>query len=445
MRKLSNLALIAITISAIVNLRGISIMASNGYLTLILSVAAALFFMLPSAFVCAKLSIQTQQRGGVYEWVQRTFGQRWGFVAIWMEWINNVVGFPASLASLVGMFYLFIQGSMPNPGLFTLSMLVLVWFGVLYNHWPLVISSSLNIIGTLGTLLIATLILVLGVVWLTTNPGSAHSLHPDITGHWSNQVALFVSFIGAYSGMQITGFHVADVAEPKKQYPIALTVSAILILVMMLGSSFIMALLIPREQLNVIAGIEQMVQLFFIHFHWPHLGNLISLFVLLALLASFSAWFIGPARGMQVALSDAGMKNSISRLNRFGMPTGLLILQGVITSVLVMLFVILPSVKAAFFLLIAMTSQFTAFMYVMIFAAGYRLIARTVFSKFVCVLGMLSCSVGFMVGIFAPSQMKWMGGGEYSLMILAGDVLIIVLGWVFAKKLGKIGSLHQQF
>jgi glutamate:GABA antiporter len=78
MRKLNNFILIAITISAIVNLRGLALMASGGLTTLSLSLLAALCFLIPSTYVAAQLGAHVLKRGGVYEWVCVAFTPRWG-------------------------------------------------------------------------------------------------------------------------------------------------------------------------------------------------------------------------------------------------------------------------------------------------------------------------------------------------------------------------------
>lgn len=429
--------LIAITVSAIVNLRGLPLMASNGYLTLILSFCAALFFLIPSTYVCAQLSTHFAERGGVYEWVRHAFGQQWGFIAIWMEWINNIIGFPATLATIVGMFFLLTGHTIPSPFVFTFSMLAVLWLALGYNQWPIAFSSWINVLGSVATIFIAMLIIGLGIVWMGSSSVNLSNLHPTTISEWPSQIAIFVGFIGAYSGMQITGFHTQNVMNAKKQYRVVLPIAALIIMVMMLGGSFMMAILIPHDQLNVISGIEQMVQIFFQHFHWTHLGDVVGGCVLISTLASFSAWLIGPARGMQTALAQIGVTHYFVRLNKFSMPSGLLCLQGIITSLLIALFMILPSIKIAFFLLIAITSQFTALMYILVFAAGFKLIAKTSLGKTLCCLGMVSCSIGFIIGTFAPSQLKLISYHEYSFIVIGGDFLIILLGGLFAYKLRK--------
>ena len=56
----------------------------------------AILFLVPTALVAAELA--TGWKGGVYVWVREAFGNRWGFQAIWLQWIQNVVWYPTQLA-----------------------------------------------------------------------------------------------------------------------------------------------------------------------------------------------------------------------------------------------------------------------------------------------------------------------------------------------------------
>ena len=87
LRVLGRFSLIMISISAILNLRGLPTMATLGYHALIFYAIAALCFLLPSALVCAELATMLPENGGVYTWVKTAFGPSTGFIAIWMEWL----------------------------------------------------------------------------------------------------------------------------------------------------------------------------------------------------------------------------------------------------------------------------------------------------------------------------------------------------------------------
>src|SRR5579863_4249534 len=54
---------------------------------------AAIVFLIPTALVSAELSASMEE-GGIYQWTRSAFGERIGFLAVWLQWINNVVWFP---------------------------------------------------------------------------------------------------------------------------------------------------------------------------------------------------------------------------------------------------------------------------------------------------------------------------------------------------------------
>ena len=95
-------ALTMLTISAVLNLRGIPLIAALGVWSVVYYLLGALCFLIPSTLICLALSKQFPESGGIYIWVQKSLGPSFGFLAIWMEWINNLVSTPATLASLVG-------------------------------------------------------------------------------------------------------------------------------------------------------------------------------------------------------------------------------------------------------------------------------------------------------------------------------------------------------
>jgi amino acid transporter len=64
---------------------------------------AAGMFLLPASLVAAELGgAFSKEGGGIYTWVKEAFGSRWGFTAIWLQWIQNVVWYPTVLAFAAG-------------------------------------------------------------------------------------------------------------------------------------------------------------------------------------------------------------------------------------------------------------------------------------------------------------------------------------------------------
>jgi amino acid transporter len=89
-----------LTAAAVVtSLRGLPVMAAEEWTMFVYIGFAVILFLIPAALVSAELgSAFSNRRGGVYTWIGEAFGQRWGFVGVWLQWIQNVVWYPTGLA-----------------------------------------------------------------------------------------------------------------------------------------------------------------------------------------------------------------------------------------------------------------------------------------------------------------------------------------------------------
>jgi amino acid transporter len=161
-------ALAMIAVVAIIDLRSLPMMASYGLSAIFVYGVAMALFLIPSGLVCAELSTHKQQAGGMYAWIRDSFGDKVGFVAIWLEWLNNVIGFPASLSFIsVTLMYLFDPGLAQHKGMILTSTLIVLWLTTFFILLGMKASSRLNMLGALlGTIFPAIVITVLGFSWI---------------------------------------------------------------------------------------------------------------------------------------------------------------------------------------------------------------------------------------------------------------------------------------
>nr|WP_277813363.1 amino acid permease [Cellulosimicrobium sp. MM] len=89
---MSVVQLAMLTVVVVASLRSLPAMASYGLGSVTLFIVPAILFLVPTALVAAELA--TGWKGGVFTWVREAFGERAGFVAIWLQWIQNVVWYP---------------------------------------------------------------------------------------------------------------------------------------------------------------------------------------------------------------------------------------------------------------------------------------------------------------------------------------------------------------
>lgn len=115
-----------------------------------------------------------------------------------------------------------------------------------------------------------------------------------------------------------------------------------------------------------------------------------------------------------------------------------MLIQGVIGTLMASLFVFLPTLETAFWLLIALTSQFTVMMWMLIFASAIRLRYKgTHLTRhfripggnaamwLLCALGIATCVVGFLLGFMPLEKVQFSNPWQYALLVALTDVIIL--------------------
>src|ERR1700723_1915810 len=99
--KLNSFALTLLITGAIDSIRNLPAAALFGSTLIFFFIFSAIVFLIPTALVSAELAASMEE-GGIYQWSRSAFGNRVGFLAVWLQWINNVVWFPTILSFIAG-------------------------------------------------------------------------------------------------------------------------------------------------------------------------------------------------------------------------------------------------------------------------------------------------------------------------------------------------------
>ncbi len=464
---LSLTVLVLLSINAVLNIRSLPLFAHIGLQALGFYLLATVIFLIPSSLVCAELAARSGAEGGVYGWVRSAFGEKVGFLAIWLEWINNIIAFPATLSTITAtLFYLIFPDMSAHRGLFFSVMLLILWALSILNVRGVRISAWFSGLGAIfGTILPGILVIALGLFWWLTGRPIGFLQHPVsmVPPIAFSSLSLWVGVMGALSGMQIAAFHLGDVRDPQKTFPHVMWISVLAIIALSLGAIFAMSAVVPPRELNILAGVIQMYQVFFAEIHLEWVLGIFVLLLSFGMMASMSAWMLGPARGLQVAAKAGHLPLGLAKLNAKGMPKNIIILQSIISSFLATVFIWMPSFKEAFWMLVALTGQFTVLMYVLIFASLIKLRMSTGASRkgaqsnfqtqepmnakvsfqipfglpglfLVAGLGLLSCVAAFVVGIFPPEQLGLLGVSGFIERMLWIDGLILIFPYIYSAR-----------
>jgi glutamate:GABA antiporter len=371
-------SLTMITVGSVDSIRNLPATALFGSQLISFFILGALFFLIPTALVSAELASSYPQQGGIYVWVKRAFGKRWGFLAIWLQWIENVIWYPTLLSFVAGTIGYLINPQLVENKYFLWATILTSFWGVTWINLKGMKSSATfsNICAMTGLLLPMTLIISLGTVWLIKgNPIQIqldyHSLMPQLSDKsmWVSLTAIMMSFCG----IEIATVHANDVENPQHAFPKALIYSVVIVLFTLILGSLAIAIVLPNDNISLVAGIMQAFQAFFTSYHLNFLMPLVAFTLVLGGLGSVSNWIIAPTKGLLVAAKDGNLPTQLQKTNPSGAPTNMLIYQAIIVSILSSLFLFMPSVNGSYWILTALAAQLYMMMYLLMFLSAIYL------------------------------------------------------------------------
>jgi putative glutamate/gamma-aminobutyrate antiporter len=456
--KLGVLTLVMMNVAAVMSLRGIPMMAKEGISMIFYLLFASLLFLIPVSLVAAELATGWPQSGGVYRWVKEAFGSELGFTAIWLQWIQNVIWYPTVLTFAAGsLSYLFLDPDLAGNKFFNLAVVLIVYWGATFAAFRGARTSGklTTLAVTGGTLVPGVLIIVLGLIWLITgntleflvSPGSQHSIFPDLSNF--DNVSFLAGIVLLFAGMEVGAVHVIDLKEPNKQFPKAVFLAMFVIIIIFSLGSLSIAAVLPEAKISlnsgIMQGLDDLLARFHIHWLLPVLGFLTAF----GAVGGVLAWIAGPSKGLLATAKEGELPPFMSRTNSAGVQTNILYIQGAIVTLISLVYVIMPNVSSAFFLLTALTAVLYLIMYILLYSSAiklryshpeivrpYKIPGGKAGIWIVAGVGLLAVLFAFFIGFFPPAQLT-VGSPAFYIVFLISGVVVFVGAPIVINKLKK--------
>ena len=377
-RVLGVFALAMISVAAIASLRGLPSMAEYGLSSIFYYLVAAIVFLIPTALVSAELATGWPKTGGVYIWVKEALGARWGFLAIWLQWIQNVIWYPIVLSFAAATFAFIFNPTLAENRIYMLVVILAVYWGAtLVNFRGMKTSGWISSVGVIGgTLVPGALIIILGIIWVAMGkpvqiPLTTGVLVPDL-GNFSN-IVLAASILLAFAGMEMSAVHAQEVNNPRRDYPKAIFLATIIVLLVFVLGTVAIAIVVPAAKISLVAGLMEAFTVFLHSFHLAWLVPVIALLVAFGAFGQVSTWIPGPSKGLLAVGRQGYLPPFMQRVNRQGVQTHIMIVQALIVTVLALVFLLMPTISSAYWILTALTAQLYLLMYILMYIAAIRL------------------------------------------------------------------------
>lgn len=363
-------------IAALVNLNSVPVVASAGPVALVLWVAGFFLFFIPQAIAVLEFSKRAPQEGGIYVWNKKAWGDFHGFVSGWAYWVNNIFYVPTLLFYIIG-FILYIGGSKTaslatNPFFMMSISLALLWFITYLNIRGFGVGKWIQNLGASGTFITAITILVIGVITAFTreasNDISISAIIPSL-GNWQFLALLSIVCLN-YVGLELGSVISDEIKKPEKNIPRAVMIAGVstVLLFLVVTSSLLIA--IPYKEIGIIEGILQGIEhaASAIGFGWIVFP--MAILMIMNAAGNTSAWLSGAARIPYVIGIDKYLPSSLGTVHpKHNTPHVALIVQGVASSLVIVIAAIGSSVGDMYLFLLQTTVVLQLIPYVYMFAA----------------------------------------------------------------------------
>lgn len=459
--KLKTLALTLLITGAIDSIRNLPASALFGSSLVFFFIFAAIVFLIPTALISAELAANVDE-GGIYQWGRLAYGERVGFLAVWLQWINNIVWFPTILSFIAGTAAYLIDPALAQNKYYLVGVILTVfWFLTFINLKGIRVSAKFTSFCAIAGLIIPmALIIILLVFWLLLGKPlqihlSVSTILPDFQ-HTDNWIALTAIMLG-FSGMELATVHIKDVHQPQRTFPKALAFSTIIILATMMLGSLAIAFVLPYDQINLVNGTIQTFAYFLSAYHLSWLIPILTIMLVVGSMGGVVSWVISPIKGLAQAASHGFLPPFFERQNKHGVPQNLLLIQAMLVSISCTAFLFLPSVNASYWLLTALSTQLYMLMYVLMFLSALRLRNKisyqgstfTIPGKKIgmlitCALGLIGCAITIFVGFIPPNNMN-IGSKLYYEVLFCSGMAVMILPiffcyWYQKKVLGLLAE-----
>lgn len=300
-------------------------------------------FLLPYGLISSELGTTYEGDGGIYDWVSKAFGNKWGGRVSWYYWIN----FPLWMASLALMFPNVISlltgtemGLVPS----LLIELVFVWIIVLISFNSICDSAWILNGAAAIKILIAVTLGILGIYGAVTHGvANEYTLASMLPKFDLNSLSYISVILFNCLGFEVVCTFAGDMENPKKQIPQSIIAGGLVIAAIYIFMAFGIGVAIPSDQISTSTGLVASVQIL--------TGSTRGVIViavaigfLLTLFGNMISWSLGVNNVAAYSAENGDMPGVFKiRSKKTNMPIGAAVMNGLVASLVLIIAPFMPN------------------------------------------------------------------------------------------------------
>ncbi|MFA1562786.1 APC family permease [Aliivibrio fischeri] len=330
-----------------------------GYNSWLLYTIASLFYAIPYTFMIIELSSLDklkESESGYQTWLNLILGRKYGFIAGFFYFYVNIFYFVDLLPNIITyLIYTFnndvsyvthLTSQTWFKPIISGASIILFWLATWVSmKGPKWLSRSLSFAGYMGFGL--TVIFIIAAVYQLSN-GSvtfngdlvAPQYMASIDLSWS-KVASMSWALQSMGGLEALAAYKRNIKGGERSFKIGLTVNVIVFSAIMICSALLMNMILPAEQASEL-GLMSTIYVAFQQLNFPSWWtNVIAAFLLITTLCgSLMLWTSAPVKMLFVDAPKGVFGDKLSEVNHEGTPVNALKMQGILVTIIIILFML---------------------------------------------------------------------------------------------------------
>jgi len=452
-KQLTLLGFFAITASMVMAVYEYPTFATSGFSLVFFLLLGGFLWFIPVGLCSAEMAtVKGWEEGGVFTWVSKTLGERWGFAAISFGYLQIAIGFIPMLYFVLGALSYILNWPALNedPIVKTIAALIILWGLAITQFSGTKYTASIAKIGFFAGILLPAFILI-GLAIYYVNSGAPLAIELNSTTFFPDfdkigTLVVFVAFILSYMGVEASATHVNEMRNPGRDYPLAIFLLMIAAICLSSIGGLAIAVAIPAGEINLSAGVMQTFSALIAHvgpgLEWA--VRVISALLLLGVLAEIASWIVGPSRGMYVTAQKNLLPPAFAKMNKNGVPVTLVISQLCITTVaLIVLTNTGGGSNMSFLIALALTVVIYLCAYFMMFIGYIVLVLKHPENErtfnipggkkvkvVVAAVGLMTSIVAFLVSFMPPDSIQGESSEMYVELLVVSFLVVLALPFI---------------
>ncbi len=329
--------MVLFSVAAMLLLSQLTVTASVGPTAIFWTLLIIVAFFVPYGLVTAELGSAYPDAGGIYAWVVRAFGNRWGTRVSWWYWINVGLWVPSVYLMFSGAISsMFFDGEL-NFWVQVAITVVLIWINYWVNARSLETGTWVSNLGAGITLAVIAALAVAGGIYAANNGSATDWSIGELlpTDTMPALAAALPIIIYNFLGFELMSSASTQMENPKRDVPRTILIAGALIGGFYLIATVGMQLIFPADEISETTGLIDALQL---GFGDSTAANVLVTTLGIGALFCFFACLVPWTIGANLAAAESAQQGDLPKVfahrhPRRGTPTGAAMLTSIVGTV----------------------------------------------------------------------------------------------------------------